>query len=455
VVALAACAGACQQYRAAPLELGAHREAFLARTPEAASVAEFARALDRDEQTTTPVFDPSDGVTVAEAEAIAMVFNTDLRVARARAGIAEATAAEAGLWEDPVIGVDLSRIIESATHPWKTFGSVGLTIPISGRLALEKSRAGEAHAAELVRLAALEWDTRMALRREWVRWEALEAQAAVAREFRARVDEVLGIVDLMERSGEISRTEARLFRIERATAALDLVAVESARTERVLAITRLMGLSPDAPATLVPTGLDAGRWGGNSGAAPGARGAFSVEANPRVAAAAAEYAVAERTLELEVRKQVPDVEIGPGFGREDGQDQLTLGIAIPIPILNANRRAIAEAEAARAAARAEAERAVEAAVADLALADVHLRAAHERRRTLESEIVPLVDAQYTDAREVARLGEVNTLVLLESMKRQHEAKVRLIGARSEESLAALQMEEIAGPEWARNAGDEP
>jgi hypothetical protein len=64
---------------------------------------------------------------------------------------------------------------------------------------------------------------------------------------------------------------------------------------------------------------------------------------------------------------------------------------------------------------------------------------------LRDEIVPLVDAQYTDAREVARLGEVNSLVLLESHARQHEAKVGLIEAARDEALAAIDLEELIGP----------
>jgi outer membrane protein TolC len=64
---------------------------------------------------------------------------------------------------------------------------------------------------------------------------------------------------------------------------------------------------------------------------------------------------------------------------------------------------------------------------------------------VESEIIPLVDDQYADARRLAQLGEVNTLVLLESLTRQQQAKVRLIEARQEEALAAIELAELAGP----------
>jgi hypothetical protein len=64
---------------------------------------------------------------------------------------------------------------------------------------------------------------------------------------------------------------------------------------------------------------------------------------------------------------------------------------------------------------------------------------------LESEVVPLVDAQYADARDLARLGEMNTLVLFESIERQQGAKVRLHEAARDEEIASADLHELIGP----------
>jgi hypothetical protein len=85
---------------------------------------------------------------------------------------------------------------------------------------------------------------------------------------------------------------------------------------------------------------------------------------------------------------------------------------------------------------------LEQTVAALRAAEVRLAAAAQRRSTLETEIVPLVDAQYVDARQVARLGEVNTLVLLESLTRLQAAKVGLVEAARDEAIAAIDLDEI-------------
>ena len=446
-MALALIAGGCQSYRAEPLELGAHRESFLARTPESPEVAAFARALAPDDPPDRAVFDLADGITRDEAEAAALVFNADLRIARLRAGVTEASAANAGLWEDPVIGVDLTRIIESNPYPWKVFTAVGFTIPISGRLEVEKQRAGAAHIAELARVAAAEWEMRIDLREAWTRWQALDAEVSVTSEFLARMDDVLALVDLMERAGEISRTEARLFRIEQATSATELAVLSAARTEAELEIKHLIGLAPSAPVRLVASGF-------REHAIPVSAGAIEAT-NPALLVSAAEYEIAERTLELEIRQQYPDLNIGPGYGREDGQNQVLLGLSVPVPVINGNRRGIAEATAARDVARAGAEAALETLLADIAASEVRLAAASARRITLEREIVPLVDAQYADAREIARLGEVNTLVILESLQRQREAKDSLIESHRDEALAAIRLQELIGPESPAAEEDHP
>lgn len=433
--------GGCQKYERRPLDLVGHHAAFLARTPESPGVKAFVEGLAARSPDISG-FDPADGISCAEAEVIALVFNADLRLARLRAGVTKATADNAGLWEDPTVGVDLTRIVQSTPEPWKVFTSVGITIPISGRLEIEKQRAGIEHAAELARIAQSEWSVRMSVRRAWSEWSALDAQLAATRDFLSRVDQILTVVDKMEQAGEIARTEARLFRIEKATKASDLAVLESHAQELDLRLRQLMGMSPDAPLRFHAKGVGPPRAEVIQSKDPGELQRRS----PAILVAAAEYEAAEKSLELEVRKQYPDLHIGPGYGREDGQDQVLLGLSLPIPILNANRQRIAEARAQRELAQAGVEAALEQTIAGLRAAEVRLAGATRRRQTLEAEIVPLVDAQYSDARQVARLGEVNTLVLLESLSRQQEAKAGLIEAARDEATAAVDLDELFGPE---------
>lgn len=416
----------------------AHRAEFLARVGDASDCASayetlYGSARDASAADGADVkFGLADGIGPEEAEAIALVYNVDLRAARLKLGVTRAGAEYAGLWDDPALGVDLTRIIESSANPWKTGIGLSLTVPISGRLEIEKARAGAEHAVGLAEAAAAEWRVRHDVRRAWTEWSVLAHEIVVAQEFLGRIEQVLKIVDAMEQVGEIARTEARLFRVELASTQAEVASIESRERAADLAVRRLMGIPPDAPIKLTPGTL--GAMGPHSGEP-------AAESHPVVQVALAAYEVAERRLQLEVRKQVPDLEIGPGVGREDGDNQISLGVSLPLPLWNANKRAIAEATAEREVARAEVEAAAESLIAEQARAMTGSLAATARRRSLETGLIPLVDAQYADVREVARLGEVNTLLILESLTRQYEAKSKLIAAMRDEAVASITVHE--------------
>jgi len=446
-VVLSAAVGGCRSYTPAPLDADAHRAAFMARTPAGAEVGEFARSLGEGG---APVraFDVSDGISLGEAEVVALVYNGGLRRARARAGVTGASAAHAGLWEDPVLGTDLTRIIQGTPHPWKVMTSVGFTIPISGRLEAEKERAGAEHGAELARVMQEEWETRVKLRRAWSEWESASRRVGVLSEVGGRLEGLGSIVESLERAGEVSRVEAGLFRLELATGAVRLAQARSDVREWEQALRGIMGLPPGADVSFVAGEPTAG--------VAGEIATLTAQATARsvvLQTAREEYVVAERRLAEEIRRQYPDLQIGPGYGREDGEDQVLLGLSIPLPLLNRNQRGIAEAEAGRDEARAAYEAAAEGVMSELGSALARYEGAAARRRALEETLAPLVDQQYADARKLADLGQVDVMVLLETLSRQHEAKITLLEAKLAERTAAIEVEALVGPEAEPTAGE--
>lgn len=436
-LALLAAAGGCQSYQPSPVDLLAHRAAFLARLPDAGEVAAMRDSLGETGRSSTPV-DLTDGLSLDEAELVALVLNADLRTARLKAGVAGSSALHAGLWDDPTIGIDLTRIIESVQNPWKLAASIGLTIPISGRLELEKQRASLAHQATLTQVAEQEWRVRMDVRRAWLRWASSEAQLTAMGEFVGRIDAVLEIVSALESAGEMARTEARLFKIERASRRSELAMLELETRSALLEIRQLLGLPPASTMVLTPGGT-------NVGPVPAPVQETLAERNLLIQVAQAQYEVAERELEVEVRKQYPDLGIAPGYGLDDGQDEVLLGLSIPIPVFNANRQGIAVARAQRELARAELEQTLERVLQQIQLSTVRYEAAKEQRELLEMELLPLVDGQYADSRKLVELGEISGLLLLESLSRQQAANVRVIDVRRQEGLAAIELQALAGP----------
>lgn len=440
--AIAGLAG-CASYERKPLDIDATRAAWLTRSPADPTVRAFADALDQAESgRVVGTFDPSDGLTLAEAEAVMLVFNPELRQARLEANVTRATAAHAGLWEDPVLGVDLEKIVSGAegSNSWVTGSTLGITIPISGRLAAEKDRAGAELAAELDRLAAREWATRSALRELWVEWSAAKVRAEVAEELVARLRDVAKLADLQEQGGSIARIDARLFRVELAGREADTIATTARVKELELQLRAMIGVATETAITLVPTVSFAART-----TDVGELRLLLDSSNPELAAVRAEYEESEHSLRTQVRKQYPDLTIGPGYGSDQGDSRVLLGLSLPIPLWNRNQQGVAQATAQREVARGRFETTYEQLSSKLAIALIRYESGKAQRSLVESSVVPLADEQETDVRRVAELGRVDALLLLESLKTQYAAKVGLVDARESESIGAVRLDELIGP----------
>ncbi len=430
----------CQSYERQPLDLAATREAWLARSPSDETARQFADRLAQAEGRDASAFDPADGLTLTEAEPVALVFNRELRLARLEANITRANADHAGLWDDPVLGVDIERVVSSVPDPWMVAGTVGLTIPISGRLAVEKAHAGAEYAAALQRVASKEWATRSALRELWVRWSAESTRLALTTELVERLRAVSALAERQEQAGVMSRIDTMLFRVELAGAEADVITATARVKELELQLRDVLGLASDAPVRLVesvayePRGTD-----------PAWLQSMMESANPELMAVRGEYEVAEESLRLEVRTQYPDLIIGPGYGTDQGEGRVLLGLQLPLPFWNRNQQGVARATANREVARGRYESTFEHLSAKLAIEKMRFDAARAVREVIESRVLPLADEQDVDVRRVAELGRVDPLVLLGSIKSQYDVKVRLVDARAAEAIGAIRLDELIGP----------
>ncbi|HYD01480.1 MAG TPA: TolC family protein [Phycisphaerales bacterium] len=446
--ALLAAVSGCQSYEPRALDVDATRRAFTERDPGSESVRAFAHRLAQGEHgpQAPSGFDPTDGLTLAEAEPVALVFNRELRLARLELGVAAAAAEHASRWTDPVLGVDVERIVSGVPHPWVVLGSVGLTLPVSGRLAAEQARANAEHAAELGRVAAKEWATRSTLRELWIEWSAQAERSRIAASLIGRLGEFATLAARHEEAGILSRMDERLFRVELASAEAAAAEAKGRVRELELQLRDVMGLAPTAPVRLVES----------VAFSPRITDAAALQAaiesdNPELNAVRRAYAAAEESLRAEVRSQYPDLEIGPGYGTDEGDERVLLGVRLPLPLWNANRGGIARAQAQRDAARARFEGTYERLLSQQAVALNRLNAARELREAVEGRLLPLADEQETDARRVVELGRVDPLMLLNALRSQQETKGLLLNARAAESIGAVRLDELLGPPTPRTA----
>lgn len=429
---------ACQPYTPAPLDPEAHEVEWSMRGPDHPMVTEFLSELRAGRDQTGP-FDPVDGLTLDEAEIVALVFNPDLRLARAEAGIAAAGAEFAGLRDDPTFSLELLRIAESVPDPWIMGAGIEFTVPLTNRLEVERRQAQAGYRAAAAQVALRSWELLGELRAVWVEWSAVNVRMERITATLAEIDSIIEVVDRAAAGGQLTQMESRLFHIERATRSAEWRALEAQSQLLALRINQQLGLRPEANINPQPSLAITTPQASGSDAT-----ARLEEASPRIAAARADFEVAEEALHLEILRQYPDLSIGPVVEDEEGQSKIGFAGGIPVPIWNRNRRAIAEAKASREAARAGFESAVELTVHEFAAAQTVLDLQRLRRESLEGTLIPLVDEQLNQANRLAQQGEINTFLQLESVTRRLEAQLSLIDAMAAEADAANRVRLLLG-----------
>ena len=433
-IILAVALTGCQSYQSAPLDSTAHAEKWHARSPSDENVREFAKRIGTTEVRQS-AFNPDDGITLSEGEVVALVYNADLRIARLKAGVAEATAEYAGKWDNPELSLSVLKVTESVPDPWVIGSALSLTIPVSGRLQIEKLRANAKAHSKLAMVAEDEWQTLADLTQVWLEWSANRLRLEENERVVASLNVILDTTEKLAEAGELPRTESTLFKVEQASRMADVAQLLGRVDEQEKEIRALMGLSPNASIKLIPS-FDV--------VAP-AESAKLEDSNTTILRLKSEYEVAELSLRREIRKQYPDIQLGPQFAKDQGQSQMGLMGGIPIPIFNSNKGGIATARAKRELARATFEHALEKTHARLAILDSRLETVRYRRQLLNESVVPLVDQQIENARKLIEIGEGNSLILLESLIRAHETKLDLIEARLEESVTLSETRHLRGP----------
>jgi len=443
-VALLLAATGCQHVPPQPLELGTTQVELGARQPDVEQVRTFAEKLLADDTATITPFDPADGLSLREAEAVALWYNTDLRVQRLELQQAEATAKAAGKWDDPEFSLDLGeKEVESgdasflhdaadATRSWISAPSLSITLPLSGRKSAEKRIASTQASLALIRVEEAELATQHRVREAWAQWTEAVQRAQLLDAHLALLAQFSATAESLATSGELLASSARLFTIEQMRKQAERAQVAAEVQELHVGILHLMGLLPDAPVTLnsefdtTPEASSAGE--------------VALLDHPKVRLAKAAYELAEAQLRLEVRKQYPDVTLSPTYTDEEDETSLVVGMGMPLPVWNANRAGIAEARGARDVARARVEAAILEVAAEAAQARQALQGASERRKRLLDEVAPAIDTQVSEALALLQLGEVEFVLIYEALSQALEAKLELLNVTLDEALAAARLD---------------
>lgn len=426
----------CASWMRKPVDLQAHLEQWRAATVEHDDV----RVRAGQEHVG---FDASNGLDRVEATLVALVFNPDVRIARLKAGALAAAAGHAGAWDNPQLGLELGRVLQSVGDPWVLRASIGFTIPLSGRLSAARDQA--AARVDVARREALlaEWALRERVTRAFVAWSTAARKAKLLDGYLATVSNLVTVAGALGRAGEVPPEAVGVLPLEHAERAVERDALQAESRLARHRLLALLGLAPGAP---VEFAVEASPSPAALPTALPEQLRLARERHPAVHLALARHELAEQTVRREVAKQFPDLQLGPATELDAGQSTIGLAFGLPIPMLNLNREGIAQARGDREVARAQAEAVLQSLAAELALAQTTLDAATARLAAVTGVLVPMVEAQQARLEDLAQQGEIDPLLIVHVLQRSLAARLAQVDAERTQNVAQERVRWLLGPE---------
>ena len=341
VFLLAGCA--VQRYQPTPIVADASASQLESRSLADAGLRSFEEKYLRQPESSWP----PRAWDLQELSLAALYFNPALDLARARLARADAAIVTAGARPNPTLGIS-----PGIPSPYLLALDFAFPIETAGKRGYRVQTARNLDQAARFDLADSAWTVlsgvRLALLNHLLASRGLEMFRS---EEQVRADQV-HILEQIFAAGEIPRVDLDLARIELSKVDVALRAAEGQTAESKATLAAALGIpmavlqdaqfvwpdmdTPSAPESLVPAEIQRD----------------AVLNRMDVRRSLAQYAAAEADLQLEIAKQYPDINIGPGYTYEERNSFFTVGVSSAIPLFNRNQGPIAEAEARREEAAA-------------------------------------------------------------------------------------------------------
>jgi outer membrane protein TolC len=341
----------------------------------------------------------------AEARACALILNPAINALRLRHLSSEREAFASGWWEDPSFEVDALSVLRGGPHPWIVGSGLSFTLPLNGVPGIEE-RAAKAYArADALAVTVGERELLAEVDCLWTACLADQHCAAAQQAYKERLLEREHAVLALIAAGELPKAEGDRIAQERIKLDLDCACCGAETVARRQAFLRLLGLHPSAPVELA------------EGDAPAEFGDLPVSdldlvRHPRVQEKLARFEASEEALHAELRKQYPDLVIGPLYENEEGGGRVGASLGFNLPLWNRNRKGIAEAEGGRAAARLAAVHEWRGLVAEWHAAQRRLEAAEAKEQRIRETLLPEVQRAAERTERLFKQGEADVLALL-------------------------------------------
>lgn len=289
---------------------------------------------------------PLEAWDLNELTLAAYYFNPDLDVARANVASAEAAIRTAAMKPNPIVAVGPGYETDP-TAPFIMAFNFDLPIETAGKRGYRIATATHLSQASRLQLAQTAWLVRSRVRSTFVEYLfALQ----VVQQLRKQESLQTAYTEFIERrfrAGEIPLPELTTARIDLTNLRQAVHIAEGQVNTTHAALAGAIGV-PDAALAgkrLGWTSID--RLPPPASLPSQSIREMTVFNRLDVQLALEQYEAAQSSLQLEVSKQYPDINLGPGYSYQQAIHGISLNLASVLPVRNHNEGPIAEAEAQR------------------------------------------------------------------------------------------------------------
>ena len=382
-------------------------------------------------------------LTLEDVLRLAELLNPDLESLRKDIDLAPLASWNESLYPNPTFNLEVEEFSveekRSLGAAERGFG-IGQSIPISGRLGAAKS------VSEMERrVAALRylWERRVILtsvKQAFLGYLAARENVKLTRQTRDLAKQFHDLTQARFDGQAIPEMELLKAAVNLAKAGADVRTSESALSVRLTQVHALVG-NVDFPVERL-SGVLNDRFEVPS--LETLRGQVVV-AHPRIEAARGEKELAERVLDLEKTRWVPDLDVD--LALKWGPDEnrfVELGVSVPLPLFNHNQAGVAAAEIRIRKAELKLQGVKNEALLALTEAYRRFTAAQDRVETYRDTILPKATKALLQTNQGYKAGKFTYLDVLDAQQTLAEARQAYLSALEDLNNQGASLERVTG-----------
>ncbi|MGC9225499.1 MAG: TolC family protein [Terracidiphilus sp.] len=279
-------------------------------------------------------------------------FTMDMDVARANAAAAISAVKTAAMKPNPSVGAD-AGYETAAESPYLLGFNFSLPIETAGKRGYRIAEAEHLSAASRIQIAETAWAVRSRVRVALADLVFARQSAAALRRQEGLQSEYVNLLEARLRAGEIPLPEVTTARIDLTNLRQALSTAEGQMGTARAGLAAAIGIPVSGLAGKAVSWVGADEPPSPVMLPAQAIRATAVDNRLDVQRALEQYEAAQSHLQLEVARQYPDIDLGPGYAYEEGVHLISLQLGAVLPMRNHNEGPIAEAEAQRKVAGAQ------------------------------------------------------------------------------------------------------